>query len=153
MNWGILSSIFILGAFKFLFSAIPGAVAEIPYWQTMIASGVGALLSALFFFSAADYFRRRSFERMLKRKQDAEIAGIAFKEKRKFTRLNKGIVYIKRFLGVYGITLIGPLLLSVPIGAIIAAKFYGKRTETLPLLLLGITGHSIWLTLTYYSMY
>lgn len=153
MNWGILSSIFVLGAFKFLFSAIPGAVAEVPYWQTMIASGAGAVVSGLFFFSAADYFRRRSFERMLKRKTEAEKAGIEYKEKRKFTRLNKGIVYIKRFMGVYGITLISPLFLSVPIGAIIAAKFYGKRNETLPLLLLGLVSHSIWLTLVYYSMY
>ena len=153
MNWGILSSIFVLGIFKFLFSAIPGAVAEIPYWQTMIASGAGALSGGLFFFSAADYFRRRSFERMLKRKTDAEKAGIEYKEKRNFTRLNKGIVYIKSFMGVYGITLISPLILSVPIGAIIAAKFYGKRKETLPLLLLGLAGHSVWLTFFYYSFY
>lgn len=90
---------------------------------------------------------------MLQRKKEAEEAGIAYKSKKKFTKLNKGIVYIKRFMGVYGITLIGPLFLSVPIGAIIAAKFYGKRKETLPLLLLGLGGHSVWLALFYYSLY
>ncbi len=153
MNWGILSSIFFLGAFKFLFSAIPGAVADIPYWHTMIASGTGAIVSGIFFYSAADYFRRRSFERMIKRKKEAEKEGIKFKEKRKFTKLNKGIVYTKRFMGVFGITLICPLFLSVPIGAIIAAKFYGKRKETLPLILIGLAVHSVWLTLFHYLIY
>lgn len=153
MNWGLLSSIFILGAFKFLFSAIPGAVADIPIWQTIIASGAGAVLSGFFFFSAADYFRKRSFQKMLKRKKAANKVGKIYKEKRKFTRVNKGIVHIKRLMGVYGITLISPLFLSVPIGAIIAAKFYGKRTETLPLLLLGLGAHSFWLTLMYYAIY
>lgn len=153
MQWGILSSIFILGTFKFLFSAIPGAVSDVPIWYTVIASGSGAVLSGFFFFSMADYFRKRSFKRMLQRKKEAEEAGITYKSKKKFTKLNKGIVYIKRFMGVYGITLIGPLFLSVPIGAIIAAKFYGKRKETLPLLLLGLGGHSVWLALFYYSLY
>lgn len=153
MNWGILSSIFILGTFKFLFSGIPGAVADVPIWHTMIASGSGAVLSGLFFFSMADYFRKRSFQNMLKRKKEAEDAGIVYKSKKKFTKLNKGIVYIKRFMGVYGITLVGPLFLSVPIGAIITAKFYGKRKEALPLLLFGLIGHSIWLAIVYYSLY
>lgn len=153
MNWGILSSIFILGTFKFLFSPIPGAVADIPIMETMIACGVGAVTSGFFFFTMADYFRRRSFQRMLKRKKEAEEAGIVYKEKKKFTRLNKTIVTIKRFMGIYGITLIGPLFLSVPIGSIVAAKFYGRRKETLPLLLIGLAGHSLWLSLFYYSLY
>lgn len=153
MNWGILSSIFFLGTFKFLFSGIPGAVAEIPLWHTALASGSGAILSGLFFFSMADYFRKRSFDNMLKRKKAAEKAGITYKTKKKFTRLNKGIVYIKRFMGIYGITLISPLFLSVPIGAIITAKFYGKRKEALPLLLGGLAINSFWLAFVYYSLY
>ena len=50
MNWAVLSSVFALGMFKFMFSAIPGAVAKVPLYQTYIAMVSGAVFSSFIFF-------------------------------------------------------------------------------------------------------
>ena len=48
-----------------------------------------------------------------------------------FTKGNKFIVRLKLKLGIYGISFYAPLFLSVPIGTIITAKFYGKEKKSL----------------------
>ena len=60
------------------------------------------------------------------------------KAKKKFTRFNKFIVKLKRRFGIYGIAFYAPLFLSVPLGSIVTAKFYGKEKRTFPLILIGI---------------
>ena len=52
--------------------------------------------------------------------------------------MNKFIVRIKRRFGIFGISMYAPLILSVPIGSIITAKFYGKDKRTFPLIVVGI---------------
>jgi hypothetical protein len=41
-------------------------------------------------------------------------------------------------LGIVGISFYAPFFLSVPIGSIISAKFFGKDKRTFPLIVLGI---------------
>jgi hypothetical protein len=64
--------------------------------------------------------------------------GIPLKQKKKFTKTNKLIVRIKHKLGIIGVAFYAPLFLSIPIGTIITAKFYGKEKRTFPLIILGI---------------
>lgn len=59
-------------------------------------------------------------------------------EKKKFTKMNKFVVRLKRSIGMYGIAFWAPFFLSIPIGSIITAKFYGKKLITFPLVVLGI---------------
>lgn len=151
MNWGILTSIFLLGTFKFMFSGIPGAIAQIPEWQTIVASGLGGMVSATIFYTASEFFIHRSFKKFKEKELLAIQNGTP--RKRKFTRMNKLIVMIKRSLGIYGICLFAPLLLSVPIGTMIATKFYGKSKKTLPLILIGLAIHSFWLSMLFYALY
>ena len=74
------------------------------------------------------------------------MLGLEFKERKNFTRMNKFIVRIKRSLGIYGISFYVPLFLSIPIGSIIVAKFYGKFKKTFPLVILGIAMNATILT-------
>jgi hypothetical protein len=69
---------------------------------------------------------------------DALANGITLPPKKKFTRTNKTIVRLKNRFGIYGISLFAPLFLSVPLGTIITAKFYGKERKTFPLIILGM---------------
>ena len=66
---------------------------------------------------------------------EAKKKGVEYKPKKKFTKMNKLIVWIKRNIGIYGVTLLAPLFLSIPIGSIICAKFYGKRKRTFILMM------------------
>ena len=69
--------------------------------------------------------------------EQAKEKGIEFKRKKVFTRTNKFIVRMKG-LGIIVICFYAPLFLSIPIGSIISAKFFGKDNRTFPLIVLGI---------------
>ena len=45
---------------------------------------------------------------------------------------------MKRSIGIIGITFWAPFFLSIPLGSIIAAKFYGHKKQAYPLIVLGI---------------
>ena len=59
--------------------------------------------------------------------------------KRKFTRTNKFIIYCKQKFGMYVICFWAPFFLSVPLGSIIVAKFYGKLRYTFLYIFIGMT--------------
>ena len=59
-------------------------------------------------------------------------------QKKKFTRMNKFIVKIKGSLGIVGISFWAPFFLSIPIGSIVTAKFYGENKKTYPLIIVGM---------------
>lgn len=138
MNWGVLSSIFLLSTVKFMYAAIPGATFDLPFWQTYLANIGGGLLGATVFYFGAEFFIIRSHKKRKAQKEAALAAGKEYKEKRKFTRTNRFVVKLKRTLGIVGLSFYAPYLLSIPIGSIIVAKFYGKKKITFPLIALGI---------------
>jgi hypothetical protein len=150
MNWGVLTSVFLLGTFKFMFAAIPGAVLDIPFWQTYLALITGGIVSAGFFFFTAGYFMERNRIKRIRKNEKALNKGKKQKEIKKFTRVNKLVVKIKRSIGIYGISLYAPLFLSIPIGAIVVAKFYNKKFITFPLIMIGIMMNGAIITLISY---
>ena len=48
------------------------------------------------------------------------------------------LIQLKQKLGMYGLCFWGPFFLSVPVGSIVVAKFYGKLKKTFPLIVLGM---------------
>jgi hypothetical protein len=146
---GLFVTGFVMGTFKFLFAhwathlAAEGYNYEPHFYEIFISVQSGALVSmTVFYFSSemvmhlAAKRRRRKFEAALK-------SGIPLKHKRKFTRFNKGIVWVKHNIGIYGVTLLAPLFLSIPIGSIICAKFYGDKFMTFPLMILFTASYSV----------
>lgn len=87
-------------------------------WLILI---LGGLFGVTVFYYSAEYFMHRA-------KRKAKEKGIV---KKKFTRMNKLSVRIKKSLGIYGLALLTASFLSIPIGSIITAKFYGDRKETI----------------------
>jgi ABC-type spermidine/putrescine transport system permease subunit I len=138
MNIAILTSIFFLAMVKFMFASIPGSIADIPAWQTYLAACSGGTISAAFFYFSAELFMKMSARKKLEKELLAIKNGKEIKQKKKFTYLNKMVVKLKRSVGIYGITFLAPLFLSVPIGSIISAKFYGKKKITFLLIVIGM---------------
>jgi hypothetical protein len=56
----------------------------------------------------------------------------------KFTRTNKMIVDIRRKYGMVGIVLLTPVLLSIPVGALLGTKYFHHRKSFIPWMLLSI---------------
>lgn len=81
---------------------------------------------------------KRSIDKVEKKKQELIAKGLPVPLKKKFTRMNKFVIRMKRSIGIIGITFWAPFFLSIPLGSIIAAKFYGDNKKAYPLIVLGI---------------
>ena len=137
MKWGIYFGLFGFSMIKFLFTPFTGPGLKISFFETYISCVAGAVLSAAIFYFSAEFFMIRAHNKRKLLIQQAKDKGIELKAKKKFTKTNKAIVRMKR-LGIIGISFYAPLFLSVPLGTIITAKFFGKDKRTFPLIILGI---------------
>jgi hypothetical protein len=131
--WGKLLGLFALSAFKFMFGPFGGPPMGLSFIETYLSCIFGAMASATIFFFASDYFFKKVQEKKAIQRANGTLVA-----KKAFTKTNKMIVKLKRKVGIMGIAFIAPFLLSIPLGTIITAKFYGKRKVTYPLILLGI---------------
>ncbi len=138
MNWAALTTVFLLSIVKFMFAPLSGKGLGLPFWETFLASFAGGTLSATIFYFSSELLIKYTHNRRIAKKQEQLSQGLPFKEKRKFTRTNRIIIRIKRSFGIYGISLWAPFFLSVPVGSIITAKFYGKQKVTFPLIVAGL---------------
>jgi hypothetical protein len=91
-------------------------------------------------------------KRILKNEQLLE-KGLPIPLRKKFTRTNRLILQLKRKLGIIGICFWAPFFLSVPVGSIIAAKFYGSHKMTYPLIVIGMFLNALITTILAYFIF
>ena len=124
MNWSAYITLASLATVKFMFSAIPGPHLGVTSLETAISIFIGGTFGAAVFYYSAEFFMNRT---RIKREKERIEKGGSFVEKNKFTRVNKGIVKLKNRFGKLGICFWAPFLLSVPLGSIVVAKFFGRE--------------------------
>lgn len=135
----LLQVLFISGI-KFLFAPLISIGYGFNYFQTLLITAVGGILGIFFFyflskwiivqynrFSPAIY----SYFTGVKIDTSRKILSREKKIKRKFTRKNKMIINIRNKYGFAGIIMFTPVLLSIPLGAFLARKYYSGRNHTL----------------------
>jgi len=157
MNWALITTGFFFGTFKFLFAhwalyaAFPleGLDSIIEIYLSISAGAISTM--AVFYFSSDFMMERAAKKRKLKQAIALE-KGIPFIPKRKFTRINKLMVKVKRKIGIYGITVLAPLFLSIPLGSVVCAKFYGDQKKTFPLMILFTSLYSLLMCSIIYSV-
>jgi uncharacterized membrane protein len=108
------------------------------FLESWVLSCAGATFSSFCFYWTAEYFMVKAHKKKVKKYLEAEKKGTPLKSKKQFTRTNKLILWIKNKVGWYGTSFFIPLFLSIPVGSIIVAKFYGKRSFSFPLIIIGI---------------
>ena len=148
MDWSLVSSVFFLAMFKFMFAPFTGLAIGLPYWETFLASAIGGIFSAAIFF----FFSEFALTLLHKRKLKRASKGLD-KKKKTFNRTNRSIIRVKRTLGIYGICFWAPFFLSVPLGSIVTAKFYGKVRQAFPLIVLGMFINSFVMTSLAYLVF
>ena len=155
MNWGLISLGFGMGTFKFLFShwiAYSAGSADITtIIQIFISTTAGAWFSMSIFYFLSGYLMKRATDKRKEAERIAKEKGIPIKKKKNFTRMNKFIVWIKMNVGIFGVTFLAPLFLSIPIGSIICAKFFGDQKKTFPLMLMNTSIYSALMCLWIYA--
>ncbi|MBX7093847.1 MAG: hypothetical protein K1X56_03925 [Flavobacteriales bacterium] len=145
MNWIGLITVFFLGATKFLFAPSAALGAGFTTWETVILVAVSGLFGVSFFYLGADSIISWSQNRRKKKDQQKREAGIVVVRK-VFTPFKRKVVRIKNRFGIIGIAIVTPCIISIPIGSILAARFFPNKIKTLTALFISTIGWAFILT-------
>jgi len=138
MYWSKLGGLFLLSSVKLMFAPVGGPLMGLSFLETYLSVTCGGIFFAAIFFYSANFFMHRAKRKREQLRKDHLEKGTPFVEKRKFTWVNRNVVKVKMTLGIYGTALWVPLFLSVPLGSIITAKFFGDDKRTFPLIVAGM---------------
>lgn len=142
-------ALFFTAALKFFFS-IPGALLlGYSFWETVGITSAGGMSSVVFFYVLSarvmELYRRRRLKRIAKRIAKGKPVNIRY-----FTFLNKLMVRVKMRIGVAGMAFLTPTIISIPIGAVVSAKFFKHHILMLPALIISVFFWSVLLTSVFY---
>lgn len=129
--WEIFGIVF-LSSVKFLFAPSLAIGSGFGYLKTIVITFCGGSIGILFFYYFG-YWMINKFKSKNKTTLSSEA-----KKKKIFTRTNKLIVRIKSKYGLMGLSFITPAIISIPVGSILAAKYFRKNPKTLSYLLLSL---------------
>lgn len=121
--------ILITAMVKFAFSPLLSLSLGFSLLHTIIITGVGGCIGVTIFFLGSAWIMRW----MEDRRTVAILEGRR-SSRRSFTRANKMIVKVKRNQGLNGLAALTPVLISIPIGTVIAAKYFRNDKRALPVL-------------------
>lgn len=134
-NLGLYGLAFLISTVKFLFAASIVSATSLTPFEIAISTGLGAIFSFNVFYWSSGYFMRVSYDMKVR-----AIHNGTYKKKPIFTKLNKLMVKAKRSKsGFWLLCILAPLFLSVPIGAIIVAKFYRENKLAYPIVMVSLT--------------
>ena len=143
MDWQELSKIigaFLLCAVKFSLAGVPAAViAGWPILKSLTIIISGGVFGVLVFGYLSDYIIH-FFKRF--KKPNA-------KPKKKFTYANKLVIKTKNKFGLIGISILTPLLLSIPLGVFLAIRFFKNRNKVITYMILSVVG---WAFILYFLL-
>jgi hypothetical protein len=104
---------------------------KMSFRETLIYTNAGGIIGVIFFLYFSQYLIRlwNIFRRKFRRR------------KLLFTPATRRFLRIKKKYGLLGIVILSPVILSIPVGAFLAAKYYGVK---LRICLALIAGQFLW---------
>ena len=131
-----VAGLVVFSSVKFLFAPSTVYFSGYSYIETIGITIIGGWLGvAVFFYSGTYIFDwiARTFQR-----QD--------KKKRVFRRRNRIIIHVKNRYGIIGLALISPSLISIPLGCLLAAKYFRNDKRAVPIFFSAVVFWSFVLT-------
>lgn len=126
--WYEIFSVILTSSVKFFAGPILAKSLGFSYLNTVIVSSVGGVVGVFVFFNLGtrivNFFP--NFFKPIKKK------------KRVFTKKNKFFVNVIRNYGLFGLSMFTPVLISIPVGAFLAARFFQNQKNT-ALLIMSIS--------------
>ena len=122
------AEVLIISSVKFIFAAPVSYINGFDYLQTLLITALGGIAGVLFFYYLTGWVIKREKIRLY-------FAKMASDDKSKF--LSKEIKFIEKIrnkYGLIGIIILTPVFLSIPLGAILANKYYSTK-KRIPLYL------------------
>lgn len=130
--------VLLMSGIKFIFAPPLSIESGLTYFQTIAVTTAGGIAGIFFFYYLSGGIIRL-YRLLIPRLKSllTEPAAVTItktrstKPKKRFTWKNKLIIKIRKKYGMYGIVLLTPVLLSIPIGAFLANKYYSKNKNVL----------------------
>lgn len=160
-----LINVFLLATVKYFYTPLYASIIGLDFYAAVISMILGGMVGFLVFY----YFSKQVLELMNKLKSPISrftpdrLRTQAHKRrhkkklrmlnKNKFTRRNKLIARTKSEYGMWGIMLLTPVLLSIPLGAFLLRKYYQSNRMAVPFMLLFIAVEGFIICLTYWIIY
>jgi len=145
-----LLSVFLVASIKYFWATPYSFGMKLNEWETIFFIEAGGILGFLFFYYffgllfkelkllwpivyrfTPVLFKVR-FEMWLKRKRHNRIYA------KKFTKRNKLIIRMRTRYGMWGLVILSPIILSIPVGALLGNKYFSHNHHFIPYMLLSI---------------
>jgi len=158
-------NVFLLATVKFFYTPIYAFIIGLSFIETLITFLAGGIFGFFVFYYLSNILiisLRILKPTLIKYTPDGILNGIrSWKQKRalkrknrkKFSRRNKMIVKTRNQYGMWGICLLTPVLLSIPIGAFLLRKYYHHRKKSVPVMVLTIIVEGILITILSWYVY
>jgi hypothetical protein len=149
----------LLSGIKFLFAPIISIGYGYNYFQTIAITSVGGILGLFFFYFLSKWIIHKyyrycptvvSYFAGEEAKQRLIDSRCGRDKKKSFTKKNKFIIKARKNYGFLGIIFLTPVILSIPIGAFLAQKYYSKNKHILIYLSLSVAVWSACLSSMYF---
>ena len=145
-----IAHIIILASVKYLLTLPYAMLIGVEYKYailSVLAGGIGGFL--LFFYLSKPL--NRAFDRLLP--HFCKAVPVSFKQRfrlfcdhkvkkptKRFSKRNRFMVRVKTTYGLWGIIIATPVFLTIPIGAFLANKYYGRRKYIVTYMIISIIG-------------
>lgn len=146
--------VIILASVKYFVTLPYAMIIGLNYQQAVISVLVGGIGGFLFFYYLSkhiivkwDYMKPRICRFVpsaIKIRYDLFCDKLTDnKSKKIFSRKSRFIAKIRTTYGFWGIIIATPIILTIPVGAFLANKYYAKRPRTVPYMILSIVSWAV----------
>ena len=124
------------GSLKMLVAAGFGAGFGFTLLQNFLFTSLGGCIGVLVFYRLSAWLSERARLKALRKRTEALAINPAAVS-RIFTRHNRWLIRLKHNSGLRGVAALTPLVLTIPLGSILAARYFRHDRRTIPALLLS----------------
>jgi len=143
-------NVFLLASVKYFYTPIYAFIIGLGFFETLFALWAGGIFGFFVFYHISNILilsARILKPTIIKYTPDSILNSIRLwkqkrsikrKTRKKFSKRNKMIVKTRSNYGMWGICLLTPVLLSIPLGAFLLRKYYYHRKGAIPLMVFAI---------------
>jgi ABC-type antimicrobial peptide transport system permease subunit len=143
--------VILLASVKYFFTLPYAMIIGLNYQQALISVLIGGIGGFLFFYYLSsnmikllEYLKPKIclfIPPFLKLKFHVFCQRMSIKKPvRIFSKKSRFLVKVKTTYGFWGIIIATPFLLTIPVGAFLANRYYAKRPQTVPFMIISIVG-------------
>jgi hypothetical protein len=144
-----IAHVILLASVKYFFTLPYAMIIGLDYQQAITSVLIGGIGGFLFFYYMSqrvivwfDYLKPkmcRYIPPFIKVRFQIVCETLMFKKPKKvFSRKSRFLAKVKTTYGFWGIIIATPFLLTIPVGAFLANRYYAKRPHTVPFMILSI---------------